>query len=44
MGETTSREIWKDPEDHDYPAAHEFLTLLFEDPPVRKIVAVLKKA
>jgi hypothetical protein len=38
-------EIWKDrPENHDYPAAHDYLSLLFEEKAARKLVAALRKA
>jgi hypothetical protein len=37
--------IWKDrPEKHDYPAAHDYLTLLFEEKAARKLVAALRRA
>ena len=37
--------IWKsEPEDHDYPAAHDYLSLVLEEPVVRKIVASLRRA
>jgi len=38
-------DIWKNhPEKHDYPAAHEYLTLLFEEKPARKLVAGFRHA
>jgi hypothetical protein len=38
-------DIWKDePEEHDFPAAQEYLTLLFEEKAARKLVAALGKA
>jgi hypothetical protein len=44
-GETKLQDIWMaSPEDHDYPSAHEFLTLLFEDATARKLVSALRKA
>ena len=37
--------IWKkEPEAHDYPAAHDYLTLVLEEAVVRKIVAALRRA
>ena len=37
--------IWKkSPEPHDYPAAHDYLSLVLEEPAVRKIVAALRRA
>ncbi len=37
--------IWKNrPEAHDYPAAHDYLSLVLEEPAVRKIVAALRRA
>lgn len=37
--------IWKrSPEAHDYPAAHDYLSLLLEELTVRKIVAALRRA
>ena len=37
--------IWKkSPDAHDYPAAHDYLSLLLEEPIVRKIVAALRRA
>lgn len=37
--------IWKNrPEAHDYPAAHDYLTLVLEEPITRKIVAALRRA
>jgi hypothetical protein len=37
--------IWKSsPEAHDYPAAHDYLSLLLEESAVRKIVAALRRA
>jgi hypothetical protein len=36
-------QLWKvEPEDHDYPAAEEYLTLLFEKKAARKLVKKLK--
>ena len=38
-------EIWKEqPEKHDYPAAHDYLTLLFEEKAARKLVAQFRHA
>jgi hypothetical protein len=38
-------EIWKSrPEDHDFPAALDYLTLLMEEKAARKLVAQLRKA
>jgi len=38
-------DIWKaSPEAHDFPAAFDYLTLLFEDAAARKLVARLRKA
>jgi hypothetical protein len=40
----TEDKIWKNvPEDHDYPAAHDYLSLLLEETIVRKIVAGLHR-
>jgi len=40
-----SDKIWKkSPETHDYPAAHDYLSLLLEEPIVRKIVAALRRS
>jgi hypothetical protein len=40
-----NKKIWKDkPEKHDYPAAHDYLTLLFEEKAARKLVAGLRHA
>ena len=37
--------IWKDqPEKHDYPAAHDYLSLLYEEAAARKLVAALRRA
>ena len=37
--------IWKNsPEAHDYPAAHDYLSLVLDEPLVRKIVAALRRA
>ena len=37
--------IWKNsPDAHDYPAAHDYLSLVLEEPVVRKIVAALRRA
>ena len=37
--------IWKNrPEAHDYPAAHDYLGLVLEEPITRKIVAALRRA
>ena len=37
--------IWKNrPEDHDYPAAQEYLSLVVEEAVARKIVASLRRA
>ncbi|HEX4027318.1 MAG TPA: hypothetical protein VHX18_06825 [Rhizomicrobium sp.] len=37
--------IWKNsPDAHDYPAAHDYLSLVLEEPVVRKIVAALGRA
>ncbi len=37
--------IWKNrPEDHDYPAAHDYLSLVVEEAVARKIVAALRRA
>ena len=37
--------IWKaDPEEHDYPAAIEYLSLLFDDATVKKLVDKLRNA
>ena len=37
--------IWKNrPEAHDYPAAHDYLSLVLEEPITRKIVAALRRA
>jgi hypothetical protein len=37
--------IWKNkPEPHDYPAAHDYLSLVLEDAVARKIVAALRRA
>jgi len=36
-------QLWKtEPEDHDYPAAEDYLTLLFEKKAARKLVKKLK--
>lgn len=38
-------QIWKTkPEAHDYPAAHDYLSLLLEEAAVKKIVAALRRA
>jgi hypothetical protein len=38
-------EIWKDrPEKHDFPAALDYLTLLFAEKPARALVAQLRRA
>lgn len=40
-----SERIWKNsPEAHDYPAAHDYLSLVLEEPLVRKVVAALRRA
>jgi hypothetical protein len=37
--------IWKNsPDAHDYPAAHDYLSLVLEESAVRKIVAALRRA
>ena len=37
--------IWKaKPDKHDYPAAHDYLSLLFEEKAARKLVATLRRA
>ena len=37
--------IWKDkPEAHDYPAAHDYLSLILEESVCRKLVAALRRA
>jgi hypothetical protein len=37
--------IWKNsPDAHDYPAAQDYLSLVLEEPVVRKIVAALRRA
>ena len=37
--------IWKNkPEPHDYPAAHDYLSLVVEEAAARKIVAALRRA
>lgn len=37
--------IWKtQPEAHDYPAAHDYLSLVLEEGAVKKIVAALRRA
>ena len=37
--------IWKNqPDKHDYPAAHDYLTLLFEEKAARRLVAALRRA
>jgi hypothetical protein len=39
------KEHWKpDPDDHDYPAAHDYLSLLLADPVATKLVDVLRSA
>ena len=39
------KDIWKDrPEKHDFPAAHDYLTLLFEEKIARKLVTCLRRA
>ena len=38
-------QIWKTkPEPHDYPAAHDYLSLVLEEAVVKKIVAALRRA
>jgi hypothetical protein len=38
-------DIWKDrPEQHDYPAAHNYLSLVLGEAEIRKLVAALHKA
>ena len=38
-------DIWKkNPESHDYPAAHDYLSLVLEEAVCRKLVAALRKA
>jgi disulfide oxidoreductase YuzD len=32
------------PEDHDYPAAHSYLNLIYDDPRAKRFTAALKKA
>jgi hypothetical protein len=40
-----TKEHWKsDPDDHDYPAAADYLSLIMEDGDVSKAVAALQKA
>jgi hypothetical protein len=42
---TAGNNIWKaSPEAHDYPAAHDYLSLLLEEAVARKIVAALRRA
>ena len=37
--------IWKNsPEAHDYPAAHDYLSLVLDEAAVRKVVAALRRA
>ena len=37
--------IWKsEPEEHDYPAAHDYLSLVLEESVIRKVVAGLRRA
>ena len=37
--------IWKNsPDNHDYPAAHDYLSLVLEDSVCRKVVAALRRA
>ncbi|MHB8512219.1 MAG: hypothetical protein ACYDCC_08545 [Actinomycetota bacterium] len=39
------KENWKqEPDDHDYPAAESYLSLIFPEPSVRTIVSDLKEA
>ncbi len=39
------KSIWKaEPDKHDFPAAHAYLTLLFEETAAKRIVAKLQKA
>jgi hypothetical protein len=39
------KEHWKDePEEHDYPAAHDYLTLVLPEPAANAIVAALRAA
>ena len=33
-----------EPEDHDYPAAQSYLSLIYNDPQARRLVAALKAA
>jgi hypothetical protein len=43
MPEKQPSEIWKDaPEEHDFPAASDFLTLLFDEGTTRTLVAQLR--
>ena len=38
-------QLWKvEPEDHDYPAAEDYLTLLFEKKAAKKLVKKLKSS
>lgn len=39
------KEHWKDePDEHDYPAAHDYLTLVTDEPTADRIVAALEAA
>lgn len=39
------KEHWKDePDEHDYPAAHDYLTLVTEEPAADRLVGALKAA
>ena len=44
-GEKPAREHWKlEPEDHDFPAAHDYLSLLFPEPVAAGLVDELRGA
>lgn len=39
------KEYWKnEPDEHDYPAAHDYLTLITDDPAATRLVEALKAA
>jgi hypothetical protein len=42
---TATKEHWKtEPDDHDYPAAADYLSLIMDDAEVTKVVAELRRA
>jgi hypothetical protein len=44
MGKSVTIKWLREPEEHDYPAAQSYLTLIYDDPTVAKYVKQLRKA